>query len=114
MESIEHAKIKSCWDNVRKNTEFKSVKEFYEWSMKNGFTMESRITRRNIHLPHSPRNSMWIPMSKLINKITGEDFGNAVWESIIKYNQTVAKIRQAVGLPQLGGYMGKEKDESYE
>lgn len=72
---------------------WKSFQGFSRWAMENGYQDGGSMRRRDSTKPHSPENSYFIAPSGCKKEYSQEEL-----RFIRKWNQTVNRLRQAVGL----------------
>ena len=87
------AKLYGYWCRLRKhpyNPTFNEFESFYNWAMREGYTVGDKLMRYDESLPYAPGNCYWKTPS---------------WELewCEKWDSTVSKLRKHLGLPPLKG-----------
>lgn len=77
---------------------FDNFEVFYWWSLANGYDTGMKLMRRCLAEPFSPDNCYYILP-------TPKAWTPDIWEAVVRFNRTVAQIRQSRDLPPLGGKM---------
>lgn len=102
MRKTEHGgRLYSYWRKLHNKTEdptFQHYPDFFEWAMKNGYTVGAKLFRHDEEKPFSAENCFWVPREKWV----GGDpnlIRNRTWEQ--KWDEAVNRIRRHYGMKEI-------------
>ena len=99
MRQTEHgSRLYAYWKRIRGkgiSQAFEKFTDFYQWSMKNGYTIGAKLYKHEPDEPYDPDNCFWVPRSEWVENQTPTSRDRAFEE---KWDKTVNRIRNYYGM----------------
>jgi hypothetical protein len=90
-------RLYSYWKKVRSEAHapaFDNFMNFYNWAMNNGYADNRKLRKVDPSRPWVPDNGTWLP----IEPGTGKIYGRNTREAVVRWNETVNRLRIHYGM----------------